>query len=158
MEIRDFETGDLNWVFRRHGALYAQSEGFDASFERLVANILHDFIATHDPATERGWIAHIGARRLGSIFCTRPTADIAKLRLFLVEPDARGTGLAQNLLTTCLSHAKTSGATRMSLWTHESHVAACRLYAKNGFHCTASKAVHSFGVDLIEQQWEIALQ
>jgi GNAT superfamily N-acetyltransferase len=147
-------TGDAGWLVMRHGELYAEEAGFDASFEPLVARILADFLEHHHPARERGWIARAGERRLGSIFCVQgPAPDTAKLRLFLLEPEARGIGLGQRLLDACMGFASEAGYARMTLWTHESHAAACRLYARNGFSCTASKPVRSFGQDLVEQEW-----
>jgi GNAT superfamily N-acetyltransferase len=153
--LDDLRIGDAGWLTMRHGELYAAEEGFDASFEPLVARILADFLDGHDPTRERGWIARAGDRRLGSIFCVAgPGPGLAKLRLFLLEPEARGLGLGQRLLDTCLDFARSAGYARMTLWTHESHRAACALYAKNGFSCVRSEPVHSFGVDLVEQVWE----
>lgn len=146
--------GDAGWLIQRHGELYAQEAGFDATFEPLVARILADFLDAHDPVRERGWIARAGDRRLGSIFCVQgPVPDAAKLRLFLLEPDMRGIGLGQRLLDTCMGFARGAGYARMTLWTHESHRAACALYARNGFDCIASKPVRNFGQDLVEQEW-----
>ena len=156
--FRDLAIGDAGWLIQRHGELYAEEEGFDASFEVLVAEILVDFIRTRDANVERAWIACEGDRRLGSIFCVKSgTLGVAKLRLFLIEPSARGLGLGQQLLDLCLDHAKSTGHHALRLWTHESHAAACALYTKNGFTCTASAPVTSFGVDLVEQTWEIDL-
>ena len=150
--------GDAGWLIMRHGERYAEDEGFDASFEPLVARILAGFLESHDPARERGWIARAGERRLGSIFCVQGSdPDTAKLRLFYLEPEARGIGLGQRLLDECLAFARAAGYRRMTLWTHESHRAACALYAKNGFACVRSEPVHSFGVDLVEQEWTRAL-
>ena len=84
-------------------------------------------------------------------------SGVAKLRLFLVEPEARGTGLGQQLLDKCINHARATGHHTLRLWTHESHRAACALYTKNGFDCTQSKPVTSFGVDLVEQTWDLDL-
>jgi GNAT superfamily N-acetyltransferase len=146
--------GDAGWLIQRHAELYAEEAGFDATFEPLVARILADFLDGHDPARERGWIARAGDRRLGSIFCVQgPEADTAKLRLFLLEPEARGIRLGHRLLTTCMAFACRVGYRRITLWTHESHRAACALYARHGFACVASKPVHSFGQDLVEQEW-----
>ena len=155
--IRPFTDADAEWIVARHDALYARDEGFDATFAVLVGRIVADFIATHDPRRERGWIAVRGGVRLASIFCVRQTEDVAKLRLFLVEPEARGTGLAQAMLDTCMGFARDAGYRRMTLWTHESHRAAGRLYARNGFALADAKPAFSFGVDVVEQQWEIAL-
>ena len=156
--FRDLAIGDAGWLIQRHGELYAKAEGFDASFEPLVAEILVDFIRNRDADTERAWIAYRGKERLGSIFCVKSgTPGVAKLRLFLVEPDARGLGLGQRLLDLCVAHARSKGFHTLRLWTHASHRAACALYAKNGFQCTDHSPVHSFGVDLIEQTWELDL-
>lgn len=156
--LRHLAIGDAGWLIQRHGELYAEHEGFDASFEAMVAEILANYIRNHDPRKERAFIATQGGKRLGSIFCTDTgEAGVAKLRLFLLEPEARGMGLGQRLLDACLDFARASGYRHMRLWTHESHRAACALYRKNGFDCTASKPVHSFGVDLVEQTWEKAL-
>jgi len=157
IELRDLDIGDAGWIIQQHGVLYARDEGFDATFEALVAEILAAYIRTRDPAGERAWIAWQGGQRRGSIFCVRQDATTAKLRLFLVLPQARGTGLAQHLLTTCMDWARAQGYKSMQLWTHESHRAACALYARNGWRCTASHPVRSFGVDLTEQAWEIEL-
>jgi len=154
--LRDIEVGDAGWLIQQHGELYAREEGFDATFEPLVAEILVDFIRHHDPATERAFIAARDGERLGSIFCVKSDDPaVAKLRLFLLVPEARGLGLGRRLLDACLGFTRKAGYRRMRLWTHESHSAACALYARNGFTLTRSVPVHSFGVDLVEQTWEI---
>jgi GNAT superfamily N-acetyltransferase len=154
--IRPFTAADLDWIVERHGALYAAAEGFDATFPALVRSIAAAFLAAHDPAREAGWIAEAGGLRAGSIFCVSeaPGGETAKLRLFLVEPDWRGTGLAGRLLDTCLGFARGTGYRHIRLWTHESHRAAGRLYARSGFALTDSRPAHSFGVDVVEQTWE----
>ncbi len=150
--------GDLGWLTEQHALHYAQSDGFDSSFEVLVARILADFVETHDPNRERAWIARRGGQRLGSIFCVQgPEPDVAKLRLFFLLPEARGLGLGKRLLQTCIGFARSRDYRRLVLWTHESHRAACALYEKAGFTCDGSKPVTSFGVDLVEQHWSIDL-
>lgn len=158
VELRDLQIGDAGWLIQRHAELYAREEGFDETFEPLVAEILVDFIRNHDPSCERAWIAWSEGRRVGSIFCVRgAAAGEAKLRLFLVEPDARGLGLGHLLLSSCLQYARDKGYRKMTLWTHESHRAACALYARYGFVLTSAVPVHNFGCDLVEQSWEIVL-
>ncbi len=157
IELRDFTPADGDWVIARHGALYAAEAGFDESFEALVAEIVADFLLDHDPARERGWIAWSGGQRLGCIFCVRISDEAAKLRLFLLEPEARGCGLGRKLLKACRDFARAQGYRQLRLWTHESHRAACALYAASGFTVVSSKPVHSFGQDLIEMEWQIAL-
>ncbi|MEO0391234.1 MAG: GNAT family N-acetyltransferase [Pseudomonadota bacterium] len=154
MQIRTFEPRDIPWLVERHQTLYSQDEGFDDTFGPLVQSILEGFVADHDPKRERGWIAEDGVR-LGSIFCVAGPSDLAKLRLFLLVPEARGRGLGRTLLETCIGFAKASGYAGLTLWTHESHRAACALYARFGFQCTRSEPVVSYGVDLVEQTWEL---
>ena len=153
--LRDLESGDAGWIIQQHAELYARDEGFDMSFEVLVAEIMTDFIRRRDPARDRAFIAARGYERLGCIFCVGKDERTAKLRLFLVVPEARGHGLGHCLIAACMDWAKAQGYGRMELWTHESHEAACALYAAHGWHLVRSEAVKSFGVQLVEQSWEI---
>lgn len=155
--LRRFAASDVDWLVEQHGTLYAQAEGFDTSFGVLVAQILADFVADHDPAREQGWIAEESGQRLGSIFCVSAGPRTAKLRLFLLTPQARGKGLGKRLLQACMDFAREVGYTEMVLWTHESHRAACALYTKFGWQLCDSKPVRSFGVNLVEQSWRIDL-
>lgn len=155
--FRDYRPGDLEWLVGAHAHHYAEAEGFDDTFGPLVESILRDFTAQHDPDREKGWIAERDGKPLGSIFCVRLDDQTAKLRLFFTAPEARGLGLGKRLLDTCMGFARDRGYARMELWTHESHEAACALYSRAGWVCTSSKPVHSFGVDLVEQAWEVKL-
>nr|WP_232829383.1 GNAT family N-acetyltransferase [Tropicimonas sp. IMCC34043] len=150
--------GDAGWIIQRHGELYARDEGFDTDFEALVAEIVADFLRNLDSGRARCWIARgLDDRRLGCIFCFHLDDRTAQLRLFLVEPEARGTGLGRRLLAECLDHARACGYARMKLWTHESHRAACALYAATGFRLTDRRPVQHFGQSLVELSWEIDL-
>ena len=153
VELRELAPGDGGWVIERHGAHYAAHEGFDASFEALVARIVAAFIDGRDPERERCWIAWRGARRIGSIFVVND-GGAAKLRLFYLDPDARGAGIGRHMLETAMGWARERGYGRMRLRTHESHRAAGRLYAAAGFEMTASRPVRSFGRANVEQAWE----
>ncbi len=156
--LRDLAIGDAGWLIQRHGELYARDEGFDATFEALVAEILATYIRTRDAETERAWIAEHQGTRLGSIFCVRSgEPGVAKLRLFLLEPRARGLGLGQRLLDECVAFARDKGNHALRLWTHDSHRAACALYARNGFALVRSQPKTSFGVPVVEQEWELGL-
>lgn len=157
IRLRPFEEADLDWLVEAHATLYAREAGFDASFGPLVETILQRFLLDHDSVRERGWVAEHDGHRLGSIFCVEsPQPSWAKLRLFLVVPQARGFGLGQHLLDTCLGFARGVGYDGLTLWTHESHTAACALYEKNGFALEVEKPVTNFGCDLIEQTYKIA--
>ncbi|MEL6682539.1 MAG: GNAT family N-acetyltransferase [Pseudomonadota bacterium] len=155
--IRLCDASDRDWVVTQHAEHYARVDGFDDSFGPLVAHIVDGFLDDHDSASEAGWIAQDSGQRLGSIFCVRLDEHTAKLRLFYVVETARGTGVAQGLLTQCMTFARDAGYRDMTLWTHESHAAAGRIYQRNGFAQTQAKPVHSFGLDLVEETWEITL-
>lgn len=155
--FRDLEPGDAGWVAMRHGELYWQHESYDIRFEGLVAGILAAFIDGRGPK-DRAWIAVDGqGLRQGCVFCVWPDAATAKLRMFLVEPSMRGTGLAQRLLDALIAHARENGASRVVLWTHESHRAAGRLYARNGFRLVDETPVEAYGQPTVEQNWELPL-
>lgn len=158
IEIRDLATGDAGWVLMRHGELYAADEGYDLQFEAVVAGILAGFIENRVVGRERAFIAWRGGKRVGSVFCVEGSApDMAKLRLFLLEPEARGLGLGKRLLSECMGWAKAQGYARMELWTHESHRAACALYAAAGWQMIRSEPAEAFGQQVVDQFWEVTL-
>lgn len=155
--LRRFDPDDADWVIERHSVLYAAEEGYDATFRPLVAEIMAGFLRSNDPAGETGWIAVRGPIRLGSIFVMRAAGDTTKLRMFLLEPEVRGTGLARIMLQTALDFARTCGYTKMRLWTHESHVAAGKIYAWAGFALISATPARAFGQDVVDQIWQITL-
>jgi DNA-binding MarR family transcriptional regulator/N-acetylglutamate synthase-like GNAT family acetyltransferase len=155
--LRQHRSGDMGWVVQRHGALYAEEYGFDAQFEALVATIVAKFLQHLDPQRERCWIAEADGERVGCIFLVKATATIAKLRLFLVEPDARGLGIGGALVDACLTFARGAGYRRVRLWTQSNLLAARHLYARAGFRTIEAEAHHSFSQDLVAETWELRL-
>ena len=143
-----------------HGEVYAQEFGWDASFEALVARIVAEYAADHDPRREAAWIAEVDGRRAGCIFCVAdPDQDrTAKLRILLVHPDGRGHDLGRRLIDACLEFARSAGYERIRLWTNHPLAAARHLYLERGFALTREEPHHSFGVDLIGQTYELELR
>ena len=144
----------MGWVTSAHGALYAQEYGWDISFEALVAKIAAEFIEKFDPARERCWIAELDGAPVGSAFVVRKTDAIAKLRLLIVDPKARGLGLGKRLVDECLRFAKDAGYSSMTLWTQSILTSARGIYQRAGFKLVAEEPHHSFGVDLVGETWE----
>ncbi|QMU57256.1 MAG: GNAT family N-acetyltransferase [Boseongicola sp.] len=157
VQLRGLGPGDAGWLIQHHAEHYAASDGFDASFEALVAEVLAEFLRSPNQM-DRAWIAHSDSLRLGSIFCVQTdTPKVAQLRLFYLTPPARGLGLGQRLLNACINHARNHGNHTLKLWTHETHRAATQLYKRSGFRMIASEPVHHFGQDCIQQNWELPL-
>jgi DNA-binding MarR family transcriptional regulator/GNAT superfamily N-acetyltransferase len=152
--LRAHEPGDMGWVTSAHGAIYAAEYGWNMQFEALVAKITAEFIENFDAKRERCWIAELDGERVGSVFVVRKTDDIAKLRLLILDPKARGRGLGRRLVEECLRFAKSAGYSSMTLWTQSILTAARGIYERIGFRLVAEEPHHSFGVDLIGETWE----
>lgn len=151
--------GDLGWVVMAHGEVYGQEFGWDTSFEALVARIVADYGLGHDPCRESAWLAELGGKRVGCIFCVADPTDesAALLRILLVHPAARGRDLGRRLVSTCLKFATEAGYERVRLWTNHPLAAARRIYLEHGFRLIAEEPHRSFGAELVGQMYELDL-
>jgi GNAT superfamily N-acetyltransferase len=155
--IRGPAPGDLGWVVQRHGELYAAEYDWNEEFEALVARIVAEFAAHHDARRERAWIAELDGVRAGSVFLVRQSDAVAKLRLLLVEPWARGHGLGHALVRTCIDFAREAEYRTLTLWTNSVLEGARRIYQQAGFRQAGSERHRSFGHDLVSETWELDL-
>jgi DNA-binding MarR family transcriptional regulator/GNAT superfamily N-acetyltransferase len=154
--LRPPAAGDLGWVVQQNGALYAAEYGWDASYEALVARIVADYAARTGPR-EAAWIAEVDGEPAGCVFCMRDDDQTARLRLLLVAPRARGLGIGGRLVAECVSFARKAGYREMVLWTNDVLTAARRIYERTGFKLVSSAPHHSFGHDLVGQDWRLVL-
>ncbi|GLZ06021.1 MarR family transcriptional regulator [Actinomadura sp. NBRC 104412] len=150
------EPGDLGWVVMAHGELYATEYGWNTDFEALVGRIVADYAGEGGDERRAAWIAELDGRRVGCVFCVpagEEDGKTAKLRLLLVDPSARGNGIGSRLVEECLNYAKEAGYRDITLWTNDVLVSARRIYQAHGFQLVDEEPHHSFGKDLVGQNW-----
>ena len=155
--LRQPRPGDLGWVVARHAELYAREYGWGENFEGLCTQIVADFAQKLDPECERCWIAETDGQNVGSVFLVRETETVARLRLLLVDPVARGRGVGTRLTEECVRFARRCGYRSITLWTHQVLAAARHIYERAGFRLTSSEARRSIGCDVVSEHWDLLL-
>jgi len=155
--LRSHRPGDMGWVVHAHGRLYFEERGWDERFEALVAGIAKDFIERFDASRERCWIAEMDGEPVGSVFVVKESKTVAKLRLLLVEPKARGRGLGRRLVEECIAFARAKGYRKLVLWTQSNLAAARAIYRKTGFRKVREEKHASFGIKLTGEYWALEL-
>lgn len=153
--LREPQPGELGWIVFRHGALYAQEQGWNHMIEAVTAEIAADFLRRNDRTWERCWIAEYRGLRLGSVMLVRRDERTAQLRLLYVEPQARGLGLGKRLVRECIAHAKALGYARMMLWTNDVLLPARGIYKAEGFRLTGEEPYDEFGKPGRSEVWEL---
>ena len=157
VRLRAHRPGDMGWVIGAHGRLYAQEYGWDERFEALVAGIAAAFINELDKKRERCWIAEMGGEPVGCVFVVKQTKTVAKLRLLIVEPRARGIGLGRRLVEECIAFARARRYQKLVLWTQSNLTAARHIYKSTGFKLVSTQRHQDFGIKLTGEYWELAL-
>jgi DNA-binding MarR family transcriptional regulator/GNAT superfamily N-acetyltransferase len=155
--LRAPRHGDFGWMVARHAALYAEEYGWVEPFEGLCAQIVADFVNHFDEKRERCWIAEMDGENVGCIMLAKDSTEVARIRLLLVEPKARGLGLGHRLVDECVQFARQAGYGKITLWTHSVLTAARRVYEKAGFTLTASEPRHTWSKDVVAEYWDLEL-
>ena len=155
--LREPRYGDFGWIVARHAELYAQEYNWTEPFEGLCAQIVADFVNNYDAKRERCWIATMNGENVGCVMLVKDSAEVARIRLLLVDPKARGLGLGARLTDEALSFARQVGYKKITLWTHSILTAARHVYEKAGFTLTSSEQKHSWGEDVVAEYWDLDL-
>jgi N-acetylglutamate synthase-like GNAT family acetyltransferase len=158
MTIRtDIRPGDLGSVIDLHGVVYAREYGLDHTFEGYVAAGLGEFAKSYDERRDRLWLAEESGRIVGSIAIVGSADGIAQLRWFLVDPEARGSGLGRRLLREALGFCRDLGYRSVFLWTLCGLEAAAYLYVQAGFQRTEQKKHEIWGAVRTEERYDLTL-
>jgi DNA-binding MarR family transcriptional regulator/GNAT superfamily N-acetyltransferase len=155
--LRPPRPGDMGWIVSRHAVLYAQEYGWTDPFEGLCAQIVADFVNNYDAPRERCWVAEVDGENAGSVMLVNDSDEVARLRLLLVEPAARGRGIGKRLTEECVRFARQCGYRRITLWTHRVLTAARHVYQQAGFRLTSSEPRQSWGQDVVSEHWDLRL-
>jgi DNA-binding MarR family transcriptional regulator/GNAT superfamily N-acetyltransferase len=155
--LRPARPGDMGWIVSRHGVRYSEEYGWDQQIEALCAEIVAAFVRNYDSERERCWIAEREGENVGSVLLVKDSEEVARLRLLLVEPHARGLGIGARLVDECVRFARTARYRKITLWTHSVLVAARRVYERAGFHLVDRWTHNDFGIDVVGENWELDL-
>jgi len=154
--------GDLGWIVHRHGVLYRAEYGFDETFEAYVARTMGEMAERASPH-DRIWIAErtIDGWKsdaiVGCIAIVQVSPRQGQLRWFYVEPPARGFGLGHRLIGEAIGFCRESGFESVILWTVNLLTAAAHLYEAAGFRKVEERPGRRYGVDLVEEKYELRL-
>jgi len=155
--LRSPQHGDYGWIVTRHAQLYAQEYGWGDPFEGLCAQIVADFVNKFDPKKERAWIAELDGENVGSIMLAKDSDEVARIRLLLVDPKARGLGLGAKLTDESITFARAAGYKKITLWTHSILTAARHVYKQAGFKLMRSENHKSWGKPVTSEHWDMEL-
>jgi DNA-binding MarR family transcriptional regulator/N-acetylglutamate synthase-like GNAT family acetyltransferase len=155
--IRSFRTGDLGLLAARQSILYREEYGWGRGLEHNIAETVAGFLQGYKEGRDECWIAEVAGAMAGSIILTDEGDGLSRLRLFYVEPMARGRGIGDALVRTCLDFAREAGFASMILWTHTVLTSARRIYAAHGFEIIETAIHEEFGKPEQGEIWRLEL-
>ena len=155
--LRPHRAGDMGWIADRHGVLYGEEYGLNHKMEAYVAEVVAKFLREFDPQHEYCWIAEQAGIRIGSVFIVKESDEVARLRMLLVEPKARGLGVGRRLVEECIRFSRRAGYREIVLWTHSILIAARNIYASVGFELEETETHDEFGPELVGETWRLRL-
>jgi DNA-binding MarR family transcriptional regulator/GNAT superfamily N-acetyltransferase len=155
--LRAPRPGDFGWIVKRNAELYSQDYGWVAPFEGVCAQIVADFANKFDESREHCWIAESDGENVGAVMLANDGNGVARVRLLLVEPKARGLGIGARLVDELIRFARAAGYRKITLWTHSVLTAARHIYQKAGFKLMRSEEHQSWGRPVVSEHWDLEL-
>jgi len=151
--IRSFRIGDVPMIAARQSILYDEDQGWGRGIELNETETAAAFLKNFKPGREQCWVADLGGAMAGSVFLTDEGKGLARLRLLYVEPFARGRGIGDALVRTCIDFAQQVGYEAITLWTHTILTSARRIYAAHGFELVETAMHDTFGTPVQGETW-----
>jgi GNAT superfamily N-acetyltransferase len=155
--LRTFRAGDMGMIAARQAILYREVYGWGPQIEVIEGEVATAFLRDFKPGREQCWIAEVDGAMAGSIFLTDEGSGLSRLRLLYVEPTARGLGIGEALVSTCVAFARDVGYQAITLWTHTILESARRIYAAHGFDIVDVHTHHDFGPLVQSETWRLNL-
>jgi DNA-binding MarR family transcriptional regulator/N-acetylglutamate synthase-like GNAT family acetyltransferase len=155
--LRTFRAGDMGMIAARQSILYRNVYGWGPQIEVIEGEVTTAFLRDFKPGREQCWVAEVDGVMAGSIFLTDEGDGLSRLRLLYVEPFARGLGIGNALVETCLGFAREVGYSAITLWTHTVLESARRIYAAHGFRIVESHVHEEFGAPVQSETWRLDL-
>jgi GNAT superfamily N-acetyltransferase len=153
--VQGYRPGSIGRIAQMHGLYYGREWGFPPSFEAGVARELADFVDGYDPARDGLWLLDAD-RVLASIALLGPRGDEpARLRWFIADERARGTGAGARLMRAAMDFVATAGYRHVYLTTFAGLDAARALYEQAGFRLVQEAEGRTWGAAVREQRFEL---
>ncbi len=156
-----WRPGVIGDVVAAHAVYYAREWGFGPRFEAKVAWEMAEFIDRYAPERDRLLTASSSAGFLGGVVIDGTDPKLAQgqahLRWFIATDAARGTGVGGALLAEALAFLGAAGFSACYLTTFAGLTAARRLYERHGFRLMAEAPGSAWGVEVMEQRFELSL-
>ena len=144
-------------MLERHAHLFPGEPGWGEPFLAMIAGLISSYLDDHDPAREGAWVGELDGTRVGSVYCVRRSDEVAQLRLFFVDSEARGHGVGRKLVEHCIAFARERGYRQMVLWTNSTLESARRIYDAAGFTQTKEEPDPAFPEGTMAQEMWLEL-
>ena len=155
--IRTPQPGEYGWIAYVHGQFYAEKFGWGEDFERIVANIMAEYLNIVPSQRQACFVAEREGRPVGCIMLMEKSESEGKLRILYVSERERGRGVATRLVNTLMDKAREIGYSVISLRTTNNQIEARQLYKKFGFKKISSIPNTSFAKGSFDEEWRLEL-